>query len=191
MASERFIKQILRVGHYPLVDLDVTPERIRNWTACIEKLQARGYVIPVHWDHPMKKDDCLPIRKNRLQSARNTVGLVESFEPSHDGQAAIVVLRLLTPEAQRSAMFNIVFVSPVIFTHFVDGFGNEYEDVLVSIDLVDFPVDAWQTPFEPYGAYSFEPTQPVPVEDIAPSRRLPERRPLTEDEFTEAVRMLL
>ncbi len=154
--SETFSKSILKVGtyHSPDGEVVVTPQRLKHWESQVNRLQAVGYAIPSHFDHSSEIDLLEPIAMDVLarkqnRSAAATVGRLQSFRVTPDGQAAEIVLSTLTPKAKEVIESNAVFVSPVIFPEWTDGAGNTYSDVITSFDLVDHPVDYTQTSFQP------------------------------------------
>ena len=156
-----FRKASLRVGTYHSPDgkVEVTPDRLRHWQRSVRKIQQRGYAIPMHWDHATTDDmDLLePIKLTTLQenkdrSAKNTVGLLKDFQLAPDGQSATLVVEARTKGAKERMESNSVFVSPVLFDRWKDGSGEVYSDTIGSVDLVDYPVDYSQGPFEPVEA---------------------------------------
>lgn len=154
--SDVFSKAILKVGTYHSPDgvVTVTPERLRHWEKQARRLQSVGYALPSHFDHSNDIDLLEPIPKAKLgtkvdRSAEKTVGHLQEFRVSPDGQSAEIVLQTLTPAAQQAVGSNAVYVSPVIFPEWKDGAGNEYRDVITSFDLVDHPVDYSQSSFVP------------------------------------------
>lgn len=151
-----FSKSILKVGTYHSPDgtVVVTPERLKHWERETKRLQSVGYAIPSHFDHANDIDLLEPIAMDVLarkqnRSAKATVGKLDSFRVSADGQSAEIVLHTLTSDATESVGKNAVYVSPVIFPEWKDGAGNHFRDVLTSFDLVDHPVDYSQTSFVP------------------------------------------
>lgn len=151
-----FRKAILKVGTYHSPDgvVEVTPERLRHWENETRKLQHAGYAIPMHWNHASEKELLEPVSLDLLQSkqgrgAEATVGKLNSFRVSPDGQTAEITVHTLTPSATEKVAANAVYVSPVIFPQWKDGAGNSYSDVITSVDLVDHPVDYTQTSFQP------------------------------------------
>lgn len=153
-----FRKAVLRVGPYHSPDgtVNVTADRLRHWNRSVKKIQQRGYAIPMHWDHATTDDmDLLePIKLTTLQenkdrSAKNTVGLLKDFQLAPDGQSATLIVEARTKGAKEKMESNTVFVSPVLFDRWKDGSGEVYDDMIGSVDLVDYPVDYSQGPFEP------------------------------------------
>lgn len=153
-----FRKAVLNVGTYHSPDglVEVTRERLKHWEQSVKQLQATGYAIPMHWDHADQASiDLLePVRLSTLKegkdrSARNTVGTLQSFVVTADGNGAELTVQTLTPSATEKAQSNAVYVSPVLFDYWKDGSGKTYADIIGSVDLVDYPVDHSQGPFEP------------------------------------------
>lgn len=153
-----FRKAVLNVGtyHSPEGLVEVTRERLKHWEQSVKQLQATGYAIPMHWDHAEQEaiDLLEPIRLSTLKegkdrSARNTVGTLQSFVVTADGNGAELTVQTLTPSATEKAQSNAVYVSPVLFDYWKDGSGKTYADIIGSVDLVDYPVDHSQGPFVP------------------------------------------
>jgi len=154
--ARTFRKAILKCDTYQSGDgqVVVTPDRLRHWESQFRRLSANRYAVPMHWNHAELDDPELlqPISENEYQlretrGAQNTVGKMTDFRVTDDGQAAEIVVEVLTPSAQEKVGSNAVFVSPVIFPEFADGAGQTYADVITSVDLVDYPVDHSQGPF--------------------------------------------
>ncbi len=148
-------KTILKVGEYKAREgqVVVTPERLKHFESQVKRLQDLGYAIPMHWNHPADIGELEPIREKDLtggsRGAQNTVGKLNSFRVSEDGQSAEIVVETLTRDATEKASNNAVYVSPVIFEQWADGTGQTYSDIIGSVDLVDYPVDYSQSKFEP------------------------------------------
>lgn len=151
-----FRKAVLKVGTYHSPDgvVEVTPDRLRHWEKQVKKIQATGYAIPMHWDHSSEMELLEPIKlttlqENKNRSAQNTVGRLLDFEVSPKGDSAVIRVEGRTTQAKEAMQSNAVFVSPVLFSEWKDGSGQTYTDTIGSIDLVDYPVDYAQGPFEP------------------------------------------
>ena len=148
-----FRKQVLRVGTYqsPEGTVDVTPERLQHWSSAFRRVQANGYQVPIHWNHARldDTDNLAPIRMSAKPKADRTVGHLHDFQVSPAGDSATLVLEVKTPSAKESVESNSTFVSPVLWDEWVDGHGHKHQDVIGSVDLVDYPVDHSQGPFEP------------------------------------------
>jgi len=161
----KFRKVILKAGKYTVpqsngsvLEVDVTPLRLKHWEGQFSRLSGAGNVVPVIWDHA-SEDESLPLSINDFQqrrSAKNTVGHLTKFRVTADGESAEILLDLKDKSAVDKAASNTVFVSPVVSPTWTDGNGNEFSDLVTHMDLVNHPVDTKQTAFE-----SIEDDQPV------------------------------
>jgi len=147
-------KNILKVGTYHSPDdiVHVTPQRLSQWAKTFNQMRKNKQVVPMHWDHSDDIDDCVPLSMSEYEkrrTAKNTVGRMSAFELSKDGKSAVVTTAFSSKAAARKAAGNDIFVSPVILPKFRDGSGNEYQDVIGALDLVNYPVDSSQGPFVP------------------------------------------
>lgn len=210
----KLAKTILRTDKYHSPDrvLEVTPDRLKRWADTFQKMTANGNVIPSGWDHSSKAEELLPITmaswKNRKRSAKDTAGRLVEFKLSEDGNSADITVEYDDALAKDKASKNIVYVSPVISDSWKDGGGNEYQDCITHVDLVNHPVDRSQTPFvpvegtiacairmglsEPAFARLAEEDEP-PAEDDSDEGgedELPEKTPLDQNKLKEVVEAL-
>lgn len=144
---------MLRIGtHYsPDGTVDITPERLRHWANQFQRLKENRQVVPMDWDHADDARKAIPLSTDKWakrRSAKNTVGVLRDFKVNEDGKSATLTMNVKN-SAKESFDDNHVFVSPVIFDSWQDGQGNQYEDVITHVDVVNHPVDASQGPFEP------------------------------------------
>lgn len=152
--STKFQKTMLRVGHTyksPDAEVVVTTERLKHWAGEHKRLTDAGNIVPMHYDHSSEKEMLEPItmdafKKKESRSAKNSVGFLSEFNLTDDGQAAELVYEVLDDQAAKQSEANVVQVSPVIFKKWKDGAGNEYEDLITHLDIVNHPVDYSQTP---------------------------------------------
>ena len=148
-----FRKQVLRVGSYRSPDgqIVVTPDRLRHWEKSFQNVKQAGYNVPVHFNHakPNELDKLCPIKTDSDSGAEDTVGHLEGFQVDPSGQSAVLTMSLKKPSAVESAASNVVYVSPVLWDEWTDGAAKTHRDIISSVDLVDYPVDYSQGPFEP------------------------------------------
>ena len=160
--SRRFHKTVLSPGRYHSPDghVDVTPERLQHWARQHQRLVENGQRVPVSLDHATTVESSLPMSTEQLvgsvdankgRSVGNTVGFLESIKPLPDGNGAEIVLELKNDRAIELAESNTGFVSPVIFTSWTDGRGNKYDDLITHCDIVNHPVDSYQSEFTALG----------------------------------------
>ncbi len=105
----------------------------------------------MHWDHGDDIEDLSPIglgafRDKKTRSAQNSVGRMVDFRLMPDGQAAEVTFRTSDREATRKVREGDVYVSPVIMPRWKIGTGQNLQDVITHLDLVNHPVDHSQGP---------------------------------------------
>lgn len=163
MSGQAFKKLILSVGehHSPDGTVVVTTDRLHHWANEFSRMKNAGQVVPAHWDHSSDIEELTPIsmdvfdrpRKDmfdaKQRSAAMSVGKLADFKVAADGQSAEIVLETLTDSATEKVNANAVYVSPVIFPEWQDGRGNTYTDCITHMDLVNWPVDSRQGPFQP------------------------------------------
>ena len=154
-----FQKTMLNVGEYHSPDgqVKVTPSRLRHWAKNFKRLNSASQVVPMHWDHGSDVDSLRPLSqneftRNQTRSAKNSVGKLTDFKVSQDGKSAEITFQTLDKVATNKVASNAVYVSPVIFPKWKDGAGNQYNDLITHLDLVNHPVDHSQslaTPVQP------------------------------------------
>ena len=149
----KFAKTMLHIGRYHSPDgiIDITPDRLKHWEAEHSRLTSNGYVVPTDWDHSAEGVTPMSSGEHGKRSAANTVGKMTSFTVNDDGNSATLVTELHDEAAKKKASDNTIFASPVISRAFRDGGNNEYEDLITHFDLVNYPVDYRQGPFERSG----------------------------------------
>lgn len=149
----KFKKSILKVGvkHSPDGELPVTSERLAHWASQHKRLTDNGQVIPMHWDHGTDLEMLSPIslsdfKSRKTRSAANTVGRMVDFKIDPSGDEAEILFSVSDESAAAKVDSNDVYVSPVVMKSFKDGSGNEYDDVITHLDIVNHPVDHGQGP---------------------------------------------
>lgn len=149
----KFKKAILEAGrvyHSPDGKLEVTPERLAHWAAKHRQFKDAGIAVPVSWGHDDDPSKSLPVKFGKGEKRRlpqNTVGYLDSFELTPDGQAAEITLDIRRKADAELVRENLAYVSPVVFSHWADGDGVEHEDCITHCDLVQHPVDHHQSEF--------------------------------------------
>ena len=149
----KFTKNILKVGTYNSPDgkLRVTPDSIGHFAAEFSRMKGAKLAVPMAWSHPDKLSDSLPVDapKDRRRPPEDTVGYLTDFKIAEDGQSADIQVSVPRKADAEKVKANLAFVSPVILDKFSDGGGNQYTDCISHMDLVQHPVDAGQSQFEP------------------------------------------
>jgi hypothetical protein len=147
-----FRKQVLRAATYQSPEglIEVTPERLKHWSDSFKRVRSAGYDVPIHWNHASLDDtaNLSPIKRNASPDASKTVGHLEDFQLSPQGDSAILTMSVKKPSAVEAAESNVIHVSPVLWDEWTDGRGQTHKDLIGSVDLVDYPVDYSQGPFE-------------------------------------------
>ncbi len=157
----KFQKNILEVGTYqsPDGEVKVTTDRLRHWSKSFARMKESNIGVPVSWDHNDDPAKSTPIQfsstRRRRRPAAGTVGYLESFDVSDDGQSATIALDIPRTEDADKVKHNLAMVSPVLFESWKDGRGENHKDCITHVDLVQHPVDNSQTEFEPVIACSF------------------------------------
>lgn len=151
--ARKLAKTILSVGNHVSPDgtLVVTRERLKHWAEQHARLKANRQVVPMHFDHSDSPDLLKPISlgelsRKKTRSARNTIGQMPDFKLSADGNSAEITIATSDKTAKRGLLEGDLFVSPVVIPKFRDGAGNEYTDIIGTLDVVNFPVDHKQGP---------------------------------------------
>ena len=146
-------KSVLSVGTHRSPDgvVNVTPQRLQHFANVFGRMKDKGLTIPVDWDHATDVSKAVPLsmgdyRKQR--SAKNTVGKLDHVALSPDGQSLSITLDVEDKAAAEKAAANTVYISPVIFEKWTDGDGETFNDCFTHVDIVNWPVDHKQTPFE-------------------------------------------
>jgi hypothetical protein len=148
-----FRKKILKVGNYHAGGnvISITPDRLKNFEAQLEKMRSVGLVQPIHRYHQGDSSTSVPLTEaecDESEKAGRTIGRLKSFRVLPGGEQAEVELSISSPVDQPVIEANDLFLSPVIAKTWRDSRDNVYIDAITAIDAVDHPVDHSQTPFE-------------------------------------------
>ena len=155
-----FSKLACSIGTYQSPDgqIDIDRDRLKHWEKMINRVQKMGYKIPIHFNHSSDPEDSKPIKEKEYTmsmsagGASDTTGYLDSFRV--DGDKAEFVLAVRGDKAIDAVAHNDVFISPVLFDRFMAGNGEVIDDMIGSVDLVDYPVDFKQEDFVPVQAMS-------------------------------------
>lgn len=146
-------KSVLSVGkhHSPDGVVDVTPQRLQHFANVFGRMKDKGLTVPVDWDHATDVKQAQPLSLGdykKQRSAKNTVGKLDHVALSPDGNSLSITLDVEDKTAAAKAAANTVYISPVIFDKWTDGDGETFNDCFTHVDIVNWPVDHKQTPFE-------------------------------------------